>query len=145
MSFGTDVGLATLAFVTRSLKGSISQEKVKFDPKKKENVREHSKVFEPVIVFFPNGTCQVLPMKTAKSKGFLERPSILNFEAVTDASTVAGKFKFAMTDEERNKNWLLMEEAVINRCLARTGHPVPLDVEISEQSIFAPKHEGVAA
>jgi hypothetical protein len=131
----TDVGPATLAFVTRVVTGSIETTVTKYDKKLKETVQEVVAVRDPVIVFFPNGTCQVMPAKIADLKGFLEMPKILNFEAVTDADTVAGKFKFALSDAQRKKHWLEMEQAVISRCMRRSGHPLPKNVDVSDHSI----------
>lgn len=147
MGFSTDNGPASLEFVTRLVTGSIPQETVKFDGKLRENARSVSSLKNAVIVFFPNGTSQVFSIDSARRRGFLERPRILNFEAVTDASSTAGKFKFAMTDDERHKYWEEMEQAVISTCMSRSGHPLPMDAGIDENSLFAPNKEtkGVAA
>lgn len=130
-----DIGPATLEFVTRVVKGSVETTFTKYDKKLRETVQEVTLVRDPVIVFFPNGTCQVMPAKVAEKEGFLEMPKILNFEAVTDADTVAGKFKFALSDAQRKKHWLEMEQAVISRCMRRSGHPFPQGVDIENHSI----------
>lgn len=127
---------AVLRYVTREVEGNIETTTVRYDAKDGENKKKLSKVKDPVIVFLPNGTSQVFSRASAERKGFLETPEIINFESVTDASTVVGKFKFAMFEKDRLKYWQEMEQLIISRCTRKQGHPLPLDAMISKKSLF---------
>jgi len=134
--FGQDLGGAMLAFVTRDVTGDIETTKTKWDAKEGTNKQTVSKVKDPVIVFFPNGTSQVMAMKTAERKGFLERPEVLNLRAVDDTGSIAGKYKFAMSEQERAKYWMMMEQSIVSRCRQKGGEPVPRSAIISNESIW---------
>lgn len=123
MSFRQDTGGAVLAFVTRVVIGPVETPKCVYNKEQQELQRTTVLVENPVIVFFPNGSCVVMAEKDADKKGFLNMPTILNFEAVTDASSIAGQFKFAMSDDQRNLAWEQMEQQVISACQARGGYP----------------------
>lgn len=136
MAFGQDSGGAVLAYVTRVVNGDIYQPRTTFSEDSQKNEQIEAPIENPVVVFFPNKTCQVLPMKVAEKLGYLQQPTILNFESVDRPDTTAGKFKFAMTEEVRRQMWKLMEQDVISACMSRGGHPLPLDARVSEKSIF---------
>lgn len=136
MSFGTQQGPAVLRYVARRVVGSISTEKARFDAKKGQNVFEVCAVENPIIVFFPTGTTQVLAGADAEARGFLNPPDILNLEAVDKPDSIAGKYKFAFNDKQRQEYWKEMEQALISRCIANTGHPLPRDVGIDTASLY---------
>jgi hypothetical protein len=136
MAFGQDTGGAVLAYVTRVVTGDIFTDVSSFNNDTMKNETIKVAVENPVIVFFPNKTCQVLPMKVAERMGFLEQPVILNFESVDRPDTTAGRFKFAMSEEVRRQQWVLMEQDLISACMSRGGHPIPLDARISQNSLF---------
>lgn len=145
MAFGSDAG-AVLSYVTRVVRGDIVTESVKFNEKERKNVVKTEKVTDPVIVFFPSGNCNVLSMKQAEKLGFLRKPSIMNFEAVTDENTIAGKFKYAFDTEEKARLWTMLEESLIQTCIRKCGVPLPRDAAYDENSLFVrtPKHEEAA-
>lgn len=146
MSFGQDTGGAVLSFVTRLVKGEVLMEKTRFNMDTMKNEKEVAPIEEPVIVFFPHGNVQVFSYKAAEKLGYLETPQILNFEAVDKPDTIAGKFKFAMSDDQRQTYWLQLEQHVISSCLANGGYPLPRTAQFSEQSIvFAPTKRKTAA
>lgn len=139
MGMNSDTGGAVLRYVTRSVIGTIFTERTKFDTKKQKNVKEMVEVVDPVIVFMPNKSVRVMPQREAEALGLLEVPDIINFEAVTDKKSVAGKFKFAFTDRERMQHWKELEQQVISRCIQNHGYPIPREATISEDSIFYEK------
>jgi len=136
MSFGQDIGGATLAFVTRVVEGPITMETTAFNPDTSKNEKTKVEVEEPVIVFFPNGSSQVLPAKQAEKMGYLAQPVILNFEAVDKPDTIAGKFKFAMSEQDRKTYWIQMEQHVISACMRKGGYPIPRNCNVSETSLM---------
>lgn len=136
MSASAEVSGVTLRYVTREIIGDIEVDKTEFDENTRENVLKKGKVKDPVIVFFPNKTSQVMARKRAEEKGFLNRPDILNFSQVTDQHTAAGKFKHALHEDERQAAWLDLENAVISKCVGRSGHPVNLECQISDESVY---------
>lgn len=135
MAFGVDSGGAILRFVTRAVSGDIFVEKTRFDTKEMKNVKTIVKLKDPVIVFMPNKSTRVMSMKEAEKLGFLQRPDIINFEAITDAKTVAGKFKFAFSDRERAEHWKELEQQVISRCIQSHGYPIPREASVSDESL----------
>lgn len=126
-----------LAYVARTIKGDIKTVETHFDKKNNENVQKEVKVKEPVIVFFPNGTSQVFPAKVAEKKGFLTQPDIINLDTVgSDTKTAAGRYKNAIRVKDREDAWLQMENNIVTSCIAKHGHPLPLDVVYSDQSMY---------
>lgn len=141
MSFGADSSGAVLEYVTRDVNGVVFTTKSRWDKAKGEIVTSEVPVEDPVIVFFPTGTAQVLPLKVAEAKGFLEVPNILNFQEVVDQQSIAGKFKFALTPAARNEAWLRLENLVISGCISQRGHPLPEGVTYSQKSAFVETEE----
>jgi hypothetical protein len=133
----TSDGPAKLSFVTRLVTGDIVSEKTTFDTKLRENVKTKTKVKDPVIVFFPNRTSQVMCSSEAERRGYLETPEIMNFESVTDQKSVAGQFKFAMHTKQRMDAWQQMEDRIVGDCISKSGHPFDQDVNYSKSSILA--------
>jgi hypothetical protein len=136
MSMTGEVAGVVLAYVTREIIGDIKTTKTSFDPIQKENVKEEALVVDPVIVFFPNRTTQVLPRNVAEQKGFLSQPEVLNFSQVQDQKTPAGRYKNALREVDRKQAWLDMEQAVITGCVSASGHPLPREAMYNENSIF---------
>jgi len=140
--FSQDTGGAVLAFVTRVVTGNVFAPQARFDDATMKVTRTMERVVNPVIIFFPNGTTVVMAEKLAEQKGFLEAPTILNFEAVVDAKSIAGRFKFSMGDSARREAWTQMEQAVIGTCLARGGYPLnQKEASYSDHSIMFSKRE----
>jgi len=135
MSMKTD-GPATLAFVTRPVTGKIATVRTKFDTKLRENKQESVDVENPVIVFYPNRTSQVMSGKEAERRGYMEQPEILNFDSVTDQTSTAGRYKFAMHLKQRLDAWQQMEDAVVNGCISKSGHPFDQDTNYSKQTMM---------
>lgn len=133
-----DTGGATLEFVTRNVIGPVTATRVSFDEDVKQNVKEEYEIENPVIVFFPSGNCQVFSRKEAERRRFLNQPGILNLQAVDDANSLAGQFKFAITEEGRQFAWKGLEQAIINTCISRGGIPLAQPATYSEESIFFP-------
>jgi hypothetical protein len=136
MSVGGEISGVGLSYVAREIKGSIPYKKTKFDAKLGENVYTDGELEKPVIVFFSNGTTQVFSMKRAEAMGFLVQPDVMNIASVQDAKTPAGRYKNAIKESVRLDAWQMMEEAVIQRCVAKTGHPLPLDCSYKSNSIY---------
>lgn len=136
MSMRADIGVATLAFVTRVVKGKISSEKTVFNERTRENEKIEAEIVDPVIIFFPTKSCVVLPMDEAERMGYLKQPTILNFDQVKDAETIAGRFKYSIIEEEKRNCWKMMEDALIQSCISRGGYPIPRDAEVDDNSIF---------
>ena len=147
MSFGQNSGGAVLEVVTRLVKGPVTTTVTTFDDKSQKNEQKEVPVETPVIVFFPNGNSQVMSLAQAEHNGFTKQPNVLNFDSVNDPNTLAGKWKFAMTDEQRRHFWVEMEKVVISICASRGGYPLDASIaKYSEESIlFAPAKKGVAA
>lgn len=143
MSITGEVSGVTLSYVAREVEGDIMTVKTKFDDKLGENVQKETKVVDPVIVFFPNNTSQVMARKTAEERGFLAQPEILNFAQVQDQKTAAGRYKNAIKNEDRIQAWLDMENKIITDCVAASGHPLALDCNYSDKSVYldAPTEE----
>lgn len=135
-----------LAYVTRAIDGDIKTTKTAFDKKLGENVTKETTVEEPVIVFFSSGTSQVMSLKRAEALGYLEQPEVMNLANVQDTKTPAGRYKNAIREKDRLDAWMALENAVIQRCVGKSGHPLPLDCTYSENSIyFDAQHEEIAA
>lgn len=135
--FQQDTGGAVLAFVTRVVTGTVLQNSCKFDPDLQEITRTMVPVKNPVIVFFPNGSTIVMPEKLAEQKGFFQMPTIINFEAVNDANSIAGRFKFSLNEQAKRDAWEQLEQSVISTCLAKGGYPLDQTVaQYSTKSIF---------
>lgn len=138
MSFSGEVSGVILSYVTREItEGEIPHSTVKFNKSKGENERTETTLKSPVVVFFPNKTCAVFSAKEAEEKGFMKQPDIINFEQVTDNKTAAGRFKFSMKMDQKIAAWTEMEDALIQLCVSKSGHPLPLDCRYSEKSMFA--------
>ena len=138
MAFGPDLGGARLAYVARQINGTIKTTQTRFKSDKNGGHNEQTEVDlkDPMIIFFPNRSVRVMSMKEAERLGFLEQPPILNFEAVSDQKSVAGKFKFAINDKTRYKYWLAMEQSLISGCQRKGGRPLPDGVGYSNDSIY---------
>lgn len=142
MAFGPDLGGAQLAYVARAIDGDIVTHKTQFKQDKNggHNEQKEVKVQDPIIVFLPNRSVRVMSIKEADRLGFLQQPPILNFEAVTDQKSTAGKFKFAINDDVRREAWMEMEQSLISNCQRKGGKPLPDGVYYSKDSLyFAPK------
>lgn len=135
-----------LSYVAREVIGDIKTTKTKFDAKLGENVQTEVTVKNPIIVFFPNRTSQVMPRAKAEQKGFLRQPEVLNLAQVQDQQTAAGRYKNAIRSSDRIDAWLEMEERVITDCVSGSGHPLPLDCNYSKNSVYldAPNEEVAA-
>lgn len=138
MAFGPDLGGAQLSYVTRLVTGDVPTTKTKFKNDKNggHNVEEQAMVEEPVIVFLPNRSVRVMSFKEAGKLGFLNQPNILNFEAVTDQTSSAGKFKFGINEAVRHQAWMDLENGLIAACLRKAGKPLPDGVHYSNESIY---------
>ena len=138
-----EVSGVVLRHVTREVIGKVSQTitKIVQDPATQsfENVSEEREMKDPVIVFFPNKTCQVMPSALAERKGFLGMPEVLNLATVEDHSTPAGRYKNALRLEDRQAAWYEMETTLINRCISGSGHPLPIDTTYSKDSFYFEK------
>jgi hypothetical protein len=135
----------TLNYVARALEteGSegITVSKTSFDKKEGANEQTEETLEDGVIVFFPNKTVQVMSMKRAEGLGFLRQPEILNLSQVEGQNTPAGRYKNAIKTSDRIKAWGDMENSLIQSCIARSGHPLPLDVHYSDKSIYLTSEE----
>jgi len=136
MSVTGELSGVGLAYVTRAVIGEIKTTKTKFDTKLGENVTSETSVKDPVIVFFPNGTTQLLAADRAKILGFLEQPEIMNYSSVQDGKSPAARYKNAIRERDRIDAWLMMENAVIQRCVSKSGHPLPLDCIYADTSLY---------
>ena len=136
MSVSNEVSGVKLEYVLREIKGKLPDNTVKFSDKENANVFTQKNIVNPVIVFFPNKTTQVLSSKRAEALGFFRTPNIMNFSQVEDSSTAAGRFKFAVRDADRKNAWLSLETSIINNCIAKGGHPLPLEVNYSPESFY---------
>lgn len=140
--FGTEAAGATLSFVTRRVIGEVLTEKTNFNEETQKIEKKVTPVVDPVIVFLPSGSVILLSEEEAARRGLLEMPEVLNIEEVNDTKTAAGKWKFAMNDAQRQKAWLILEQAVIRACTARGGYPLDAtSAKFAEHSIYfdAPK------
>lgn len=136
MSATAEVQGVVLSFVTRVVKGAIPRTLTEYDEETKELAHKEVAIKEPVLVFFPNGTSQVLSSDQAEKKGFLGSPEIINFVSVTDAKTPAGRYKFAIRDKDRHDAWLEMEDNIIRHVLSKSGNPLPEGVTYERTSIL---------
>ena len=135
MGYAPD-GPASLSFVTRPVTGTIEIEKTVFDKKERVNNKVKAIIKEAVIVFFPNRSSQVMSVKEADRRGYMAQPDIMNFEAVTDAKSPAGRYKFAMRMKDRLEAWQAMEDAVVNACVSKSGHPLAIEATYSKRTMF---------
>lgn len=136
MSATAEVQGVVLSFVTRVVTGEVPTTLTEYDEETKELAHKEVTIKEPVLVFFPNGTSQVLSSVQAEKKGFLGSPEIINFVSVTDAKTPAGRYKFAIREKDRHEAWLEMEDNIIRRVLAKSGNPLPEGVTYERKSIL---------
>lgn len=139
---------ARLEFVLRELPGTVLARKIKPPPSKRKkdadpslegensNVILTELVPAGYMIFFPNGSCYRLSPEEAKRRGFLgRRPAILNLESVKDTTSPAGRFKFAVEEEEKRRGYKDMEEEMIRRC-TRSGSVASM---LGEDSKYDPK------
>lgn len=137
MSATAEVQGVFLSYVAREIvQGTINKTVTKFDNKLRENVQKKKAIEEPIIVFFPNGTSQVMSRKIAEGKGFFEQPTVINLGSVNDQTTPAGRYKHALQDRARISAWKDLEQQVINTCIEKSGHPLSRDCLFSDQSIY---------
>lgn len=137
---GVEEAGVKLSFVTRRVTGKVYTERAKFNEDTQKNEKVQVPIEDPVIVFFPSGSVLLMSEKDAETKGFCEPPELLNIEQVNDTKTAAGKWKFAMSDDQRRKYWLIMENSVIRRCTSRGGYPLNAEVaKFSESSYLFPE------
>lgn len=130
-----EVSGVMLTHVARAVDGIVMTETVKFNVKEGKNIKTEVEVKDPVVVFFPNKTTQVMSLADAEMKGFLQMPSIMNFDQVQDQNTPAGRYKFAMMPRDKMEAWMVMEDTLISRCISKTGHPLEQGT-ISDTSIY---------
>lgn len=145
MAMRSDIGVASLAFVTRAIIGDIKTERTVFNEDTRENEKKETSVDDPVIVFFPSRACVVMSMKEAARQGYLDQPTILNLEAVHNTDTIAGRFKFSINEQERQECWLQMENALISACVGKGGYPLPREASFDPNSLYLKKREKVNA
>jgi hypothetical protein len=137
MSFGQDNAGATLSHVTRRVTGEVLTETCAFDEKSEKNEKKYVPLKEPVIVFLPSGSVILLSEEEAERRGLMDEPDIIGIAEVNDTKSAAGKWKFAMSDKQRQAAWLIMEKAVIRLCTSRGGYPLDATkAKFSEDSIF---------
>ena len=135
--FGAEPAGATLSFVTRRVKGEVLTEKTLFNEDTQKIEKKLVEIENPVIVFLPSGSVVLLTEEEAELKGLMDMPEVLNIEDVNDTKTAAGKWKFAMNDSQRQKAWLILENAVIRACTARGGYPLDAaKAQFAEHSIY---------
>lgn len=145
---------ARLEFVLRKLTGTVEHPQAlapqteKYMEKHPEEDQRISNVITMVtvaagyMVFFPNGSCYRLSEKEMHRRKFSRPPKILNFDAAKDTETPAGRFKFAITDADRQKAYREMEQEIINRCLGRNGSIISMVSNYNPQGeLVAPKAE----
>ena len=140
--FGQDDAGATLSFVTRRVTGEVLTEVTKFEELSEKNEKKLVPIKDPVIIFLPSGSVILLSEEEAAKRGLMDEPEILNIAQVNDTKTAAGKWKFAMSDKQRQAAWLILEKAVIRGCTSRGGYPLDATkAKFSEDSIYfdAPK------
>ena len=145
MSVTGELSGVVLAYVVREIIGPIYTTTTKFDAKLGENKETVAEVKDPVIVFFPNKTTQVLAAERAKILGFLQQPEIMNYASVQDGKTAAARYKNAIREKQRIDAWLDMENTIIQGCVAKSGHPLPLDCVYSDKSFYLTETEELAA
>jgi hypothetical protein len=132
-----EVSGVMLGYVARKVTGKVMVNKTRFDDESGENVISEVAMKEPVIVFFPNKTCQVFERKIAEQRGFLQQPQVMNLAQVEDTHTAAGRYKSALRDSDRLQAWLDMENAIVTGCISSTGHPLDIDgVRYSDKSMY---------
>lgn len=146
MSVTNPVNGPRLEFVTRKVVGDVQMLKTKVTKiKGKDGARDkHTFTTAPVavkedvfMVYTPQGQCYRLTYDQMVKRGFDRKPTILNFEAVKDASSPAGQFKFAINDEERQKAWRLMEDQIVKLCQRRRGKSERSDEELERNESAA--------
>lgn len=139
MAVGQDTKGAFLSYVTRKINGTILTTQTRFNEKTRKQEEEEIEVKNPVIVFFPNRTSQVMSAAVAERLGFLHTPTIVNMNTVDDQESPAGRVKFGINDATRYAGWMELEGHIISRCLAKGGYPIPRDAEYDEESLFYQK------
>lgn len=117
-----------LEFVVRAVKGKVKVPYHNFDPTKKKIVTALKTEDFGYLVYLPNGHSYRLNKDQLKKYGYDRQPTILNFDQVNDTKTPAGRYKFAMDDNQRQKAWTDLEDQVIKSCVRRHG-PVTGAVE----------------
>lgn len=145
MSVTAELSGVALAYVAREIIGNIDTTRTKFDTKIGENVVSIVALQDPVIVFFPSGTTQVLSANRAKALGFLEQPEIMNYASVQDGKSAAARYKNAIREKDRVDAWLMLENAIIQKCVSKSGHPLPLDCTYSDKSFYLSYEKELAA
>lgn len=117
---------ARLEFVLREFKGVRTLKKHRFDAKKKKIVPTVVKEEGGYLLFTPSGHAYYLTKQEALDRGYLNRrPKILNFDQVNDTETPAGKFKFAVRQEDKEAAMVELEKEIIKLCTSRGGPIVP--------------------
>jgi hypothetical protein len=134
--FGIDTGPGQLTYVTRPVTGTMRRFETEFDEDEKKNIKRQVEIKDPVIIFLASGQTLVMSGAEAERRGFFEQPEIMQFEAVTDPKTAAGRYKFAMKMEDRLEAFRQLEAAVISRCISKHGHPLPRECTYSETSVY---------
>lgn len=133
---------ATLSFVTRRVTGKVMHSECRYDEGAEKVKVVEKEIERPVIVFFPNGGCLLMSEEEAEARGLIAEPELLNIEQINDTKTAAGKWKFAMSDEQRRKYWKIMEDSVIRLCTSRGGYPLDAsEAKFSTESILFPTKE----
>lgn len=121
MGVQNDLKGARLEFVLRPIKGKRERTVHSWDAAAKKLVTATVEDEPGYMLFLPTGQSYRLSQREAVKRNFLRQPAILNFDGVSNASTPAGRFKFAINDEARKKAWAEMEQEVVNCCKRRAG------------------------
>jgi|SRR6478752_2077947 len=123
-----------LEFVVRPAKNKVMRAKVSFDPTSRKNVERVVEIDEKAfIVYMPNGHSYRLTASELARRKLDRQPSIISFETVNDTTSPAGRYKFALNDEQRQKAWRDLENQVIRSCQRRHG-PVENKEEVHAES-----------
>lgn len=126
MAVMNDMKGARLAYVCRPLKGKKKHRVHAWDSDAKKLVSIETEIEAGYMLYTPSGHSYRLTEQQVIRRGFDAQPEILNFDAVNDAKSPAGRFKFAINDETRKAAWRQMEEQVIALCKRRGGGSLEL-------------------
>ena len=106
-----------LEFVAKEFSDDWIRLVYKFNRKTKKNEPTEEKVTGGYMIYTPMGQSYRLTHEQAQTMGFLDRePVMIGLDRINDATTPMGRFKFARSDEARNKAYKEMESEVIKCC-----------------------------
>ena len=89
----------------------------KFNKRTKKNEPTQEKVEGGYMLYTPMGQSYRLTHSQAQEMGFLDRePAMIGLDRVNDTKTPMGRFKFARSDEARDKAYKEMEGEIIKCC-----------------------------